>query len=226
MNVWRIIIFSVSIIVIVLLGLFIYKFNAGVTVIVMNAANGDISDMHIKFHGGCKFKEKLKAGGLFETTVNPSRPSGLIVEFIDSAYKQHFRKIDTYIDHNYSGAIYITIHSDGKATYKEDITCSYFPFKKSYETSERLASVLDLHSSYNHLAENMITKSKSEELAIVEFEKNGMRQKDYVVSIAADNTGNKWLVSFEKKGKYPLPGEKHLVTVEKDGGKAVFMRGE
>lgn len=226
MNVWRIIIFSASIIVIVLLGLFIYKFNAGATVIVMNATNGNISEIHIKFHEGCKFNARLNPDEVFETTVTPSRPSGLIVEFYDSAHKQHNIRVDTYIDHNYSDIIYITLHPDGKAIWKQDVRGVYFPFKKIYQTSEKQVSTFDQRFSYEKHPGNIITKSKAEELAIAEFERNGIRQEDYVVSVAADNTGNKWVVSFEKKGKYPLPGEKHLVTVEKDGGKAVFMRGE
>ena len=98
--------------------------------------------------------------------------------------------------------------------------------EEEYKSQNTTASASAQNAPYEKHQEDMITKSKAEELAIAEFERNGMRQENYVVLVAADNTGNKWLVSFEKKGKYPLPGEKHLVTVEKDGGKAIFMRGE
>ncbi len=134
---------------------------------------------------------------------------------------------------------YILIHTQNHAIYtlSEKSIQALTPFlneremyikklEEEYKSQNTTASVSDPNGPYEKHPGNMITKSKAEELAIAEFERNGIRQEDYVVSVAADNTGKKWLVSFEKKGKYPLPGEKHLVTVEKDGGKAVFMRGE
>lgn len=72
---------------------------------------------------------------------------------------------------------------------------------------------------------NMITKSRAEELAIAEFERNGRRHEDYNVVVLAVDDGKNWIVSFDKKGERK-PGGKHLVTVEKDGGKTVFMEGE
>jgi hypothetical protein len=71
-----------------------------------------------------------------------------------------------------------------------------------------------------------ITESRAIQLAKTEFARNRRKVDDYSVSIKSDSTGRKWIIWFVRKGKYLPVGGKHFVTVEKAGGKAVFMPGE
>ena len=71
-----------------------------------------------------------------------------------------------------------------------------------------------------------VTESKALELAKAEFVKTGRKVDDYGVTLETDSSGRKWLVWFDKKGPYSIPGGKHIVTVEKATGKVVFMPGE
>lgn len=75
-------------------------------------------------------------------------------------------------------------------------------------------------------ASGMITESKAVEVAKKEFARTGRRVEDYRVSVETDSTGRKWLIWFERKGDYAPVGGKHFLTVEKFGGKAIFMPGE
>jgi hypothetical protein len=72
----------------------------------------------------------------------------------------------------------------------------------------------------------MVTESKALELAKAEFLKTGRKLDDYNVTWETDSSGGKWIVWFDKKGRYALPGGKHAVTVEKATGKLVFMPGQ
>ena len=72
----------------------------------------------------------------------------------------------------------------------------------------------------------MITESRALALAKKQFVKNGFDVTDYLVSVETDGNGQKWIVWFDRKGKYSVPGGKHAVTVEKATGKVIFMPGE
>ncbi len=69
-------------------------------------------------------------------------------------------------------------------------------------------------------------RAKVIELAKAEFYKSGMSVKDHDVTAEEQPKAGKWTVWFEQKGEFPVPGGRHLVEVELDTGKAVFMRGE
>src|SRR6266536_732115 len=72
----------------------------------------------------------------------------------------------------------------------------------------------------------IITELKALELAKKEFVRSGRKVEDYRVSVETDSGGQEWIVWFDRKTEYPVPGGKHAVTVEKATGKAVFMQGE
>ncbi len=72
----------------------------------------------------------------------------------------------------------------------------------------------------------VVTESKAIELAKAEFARTGRKTANYQVTVESDSTGKKWIVWFDPKAKYPLPGGKHAVTVEKATGQASFLPGE
>jgi len=72
----------------------------------------------------------------------------------------------------------------------------------------------------------MVTESRALELAKAEFVKTGRKVDDYDVSLETASSPGKWIVWFDKKGRYAMPGGKHAVTVEKATGKVVFMPGQ
>jgi hypothetical protein len=94
--------------------------GAGVTVIVNNASDGEITNLQVKFTGGSKSSPALKSAESFQTKVNPSGSSDLVVEFTDSTGKQHSGKVDVYFERNYSGSIQVTIEPGGKLTWKDE----------------------------------------------------------------------------------------------------------
>ncbi len=94
--------------------------SRGVTVMVNNASGGEITNLQVKFTGGSKSSPKLKPAESFETKVNPSGESHLVVEFVDSSGKQHSVNVDVYFEHNYSGTIHVTIEPDGNVTWKDE----------------------------------------------------------------------------------------------------------
>ncbi len=94
--------------------------SAGVTVIVNNASGSEITNLQVKFTGGSKSSTALKSAESFQTKVNPSGSSDLVVEFTDSTGIQHSGKVDVYFERNYSGSIQITIEPGGKVTWKDE----------------------------------------------------------------------------------------------------------
>jgi hypothetical protein len=73
----------------------------------------------------------------------------------------------------------------------------------------------------------MLTKERAVAVATQEFVKHGRSASDYNVTIEpyhADST--QWMVWFDRKGPFPLPGGKHGVLVDKSTGHAVFLPGE
>lgn len=75
--------------------------------------------------------------------------------------------------------------------------------------------------------QTMITQTQALSIAREEFVRQGLQLADYEVSgEPADTDPDHWIVSFEKKGPFPIPGGRHLVRVGKDSGKAEFLPGE
>jgi len=111
---------SVTFIAVLLAGLVSCKpAGTGVTVIVKNASGDEITNLHIKFTGGSKSSPALKSAESFQTKLNPTGSSHLVVEFTDSSGKQYSGKVDVYFERNYSGSIQITIEPGGKLTWKD-----------------------------------------------------------------------------------------------------------
>ncbi len=72
-----------------------------------------------------------------------------------------------------------------------------------------------------------ITSAEAINLAKKEFVRAGYRLEDYTASDPdSDSTGERWVVFFESRVKYPRPGDHYLVWVEKKGGRATLMAGE
>jgi hypothetical protein len=71
-----------------------------------------------------------------------------------------------------------------------------------------------------------VTETKAVQLAIEIFHKTGRNVMNYKITVKTDSNGQEWLVWFDQKGDYAVPGGKHLVTVNKHSGDVVFMPGE
>lgn len=73
----------------------------------------------------------------------------------------------------------------------------------------------------------MITQEQAIELAKEQFNKHGHSASDYDISIETYYADEKqWIIWFDKKGPYPIPGGKHAVLVHKTTGQSIFMPGE
>ena len=94
---------------------------AGVAVTVTNATGGEITGLEVRFKGGSKSAQKLKAAESFEATINPHGESHLVIAFVDSSGKRHSAEVDVYFERGYKGGIHVTIRPDGTVTWKEDI---------------------------------------------------------------------------------------------------------
>jgi hypothetical protein len=75
--------------------------------------------------------------------------------------------------------------------------------------------------------ERMFTQEQAIEVAKQEFSRQGRPPSDYDISIEIYYADEKqWIIWFDKKGPYPIPGGKHAVLVHKTTGQAVFMPGQ
>jgi len=73
----------------------------------------------------------------------------------------------------------------------------------------------------------MLTEDQATKLAIVELGRQGRAASDYNIVVEtyhADPT--EWIVWFDRKGRFPVPGGKEAVRVHKTTGRAIFMPGE
>lgn len=73
----------------------------------------------------------------------------------------------------------------------------------------------------------MLTQDQAIETAKEEFARQGYLASDYDITIQvyyADE--QQWIVWFDKKGPFRIPGGKHAVVVHKITGQSVFMPGE
>ena len=73
----------------------------------------------------------------------------------------------------------------------------------------------------------MLTEAQAVTAAEAEFAKSGRVVSDYIVTIESyPGDSAAWIVWFNRKGPFPVPGGKHAVRVDKTTGRAVFMPGE
>lgn len=73
----------------------------------------------------------------------------------------------------------------------------------------------------------MVTQDRAIEIAKKEFAKYGRVVSDYDISVGPDDPPRTfWMICFDKKGPFRVPGGRHCVRVEKSGGAATFMQGE
>jgi hypothetical protein len=73
----------------------------------------------------------------------------------------------------------------------------------------------------------MLTESQAIEIAKKEFAEQGHAASDYDIKVDtyyADH--GQWIVWFDKKGPFRIPGGKQAVRVHKETGCSVFMPGE
>lgn len=75
--------------------------------------------------------------------------------------------------------------------------------------------------------EKMVTRDQALEIASKEFIKYGYLVSDYDISIEPYHADeNQWIVWFDKKGPFRIPGGKHAVLVHKTTGQSDFLPGE
>jgi hypothetical protein len=75
--------------------------------------------------------------------------------------------------------------------------------------------------------ERMFTQEQAIEVAKQEFSRQGRSPSDYDVSIETYYADEKqWVIWFDRKGPYPIPGGKHAVLVHKTTGQAIFLPGQ
>ena len=74
---------------------------------------------------------------------------------------------------------------------------------------------------------HMIAAEQALALASQEFTRQGMDVQTYEIMLDEKlSKGDFWMIWYDKKGPFPIPGGKHLVRVSKATGEAVFMKGE
>jgi hypothetical protein len=75
--------------------------------------------------------------------------------------------------------------------------------------------------------EIMVTRDQAIEAAKRELTKHGHAVSDYDITVDPENpTEDYWMIWFDKKGPFPVPGGKHGVRVNKSTGHVEFMPGE
>lgn len=72
----------------------------------------------------------------------------------------------------------------------------------------------------------MITEPQAVELAKAAFTKAGHQVSDYDVSVEHDAGAKRWMVWFDRKGPFRVPGGRHYVKVDENTGEAVFAAGQ
>ncbi len=75
--------------------------------------------------------------------------------------------------------------------------------------------------------ETMLSENEVLEFAAKSFEETSRSVKDYDVEIKEHHSdAGKWIVWYDKKGPFRIPGEKHAVVVDKITGESLFLPGE
>ncbi len=73
----------------------------------------------------------------------------------------------------------------------------------------------------------MVTQEQAIEIAKKELVRHGYAALDYDTSVDSETSGGQyWMIWFDKKGPFPIPGGRHIVRVNKATGHPDFMRGE
>ena len=98
----------------------------------------------------------------------------------------------------------------------------------TYNLSRMLVPfVLLLSSCPLSVKPSMVTQPQAIEIAKKEFEKHGRAVSDYDMTVTHDDPSRTyWLICFEKKGPFHVPGGRHCVRVDKPTGASTFMQGE
>jgi hypothetical protein len=79
----------------------------------------------------------------------------------------------------------------------------------------------------HHEKTTMVSQDQAIEIAKTEFGKQDRVVSDFDISVDPDEPSRKfWMICFDKKGPFRVPGGRHCVRVEKSGGAAVFLKGE
>lgn len=73
----------------------------------------------------------------------------------------------------------------------------------------------------------METRDHAIEIAEAEMAKHGRSASDYEITVDPESAnGDYWLVWFEKKGAFRIPGGRHGVRVSKSTGHAEYLPGQ
>jgi hypothetical protein len=74
---------------------------------------------------------------------------------------------------------------------------------------------------------NPVGKAEAIELANKEFVRNGNELEKFNVSAELHPSANGyWMIWYDRKGPFAVPGGKHLVRVDAKTGQATFLKGE
>ena len=72
-----------------------------------------------------------------------------------------------------------------------------------------------------------MSRHQAIEIAKAELTKHGHTVSDYDITVDPENANTEyWVIWFEKKGPFPVPGGRHAVRINKVTGHAEFMPGE
>ena len=93
-------------------------------------------------------------------------------------------------------------------------------------SSALLVAALLLVSCVEHQeTPGMITESKALELAKKEFVRNGLRLEDYRVSVKTNSSGQNWIIWFDRKGEYSVPGGSMQLRLKKPQARSFLCLG-
>lgn len=72
-----------------------------------------------------------------------------------------------------------------------------------------------------------IDQTQAVALANEELSRNGIDVANYDIEIDGKmSQGPHWMIWYERKGPYRMPGGRHAVKIDKNTGQAVFMKGQ
>jgi hypothetical protein len=90
-----------------------------------------------------------------------------------------------------------------------------------------LAMAIMSGSSAEDEMNNPVGKAEAIELANKEFVRNGNELEKFNVSVDLLPSENRyWMIWYDRKGPFAVPGGKHLVRVDAMTGEATFLKGE
>ena len=122
--------FSCAIIVLVVLGLLTslayFHWTNGVYVSISNNTEKTFRQIDIVYTGGSARIASLEPNASYGQYVNPHGESDLKIECFDSSGASHSYTVDTYIEHNYSGSIHITMEPDDKMSAVDNTRATFW----------------------------------------------------------------------------------------------------